>query len=111
VETRSPERAKLSEELAVLNRPLEGEVEYYDEAPRWRATWVFAAVLLLAAIGCAGYLLLARGHRADDGAAGSGAVVPAKAPASEAVSARPEPEPESDPPAPSAGAARFARTR
>jgi hypothetical protein len=69
VETRSPERVKLSEELAILNRPLEDEVEYYDEAPPSRAKPVFAVVAVLAAIGGAGYLLLAQSHRADDNAA------------------------------------------
>jgi hypothetical protein len=69
VETRSPERVKLSEELAILNRPLEDEVEYYDEAPPSRAKPVFAVVAVLAAIGGAGYLLLGQSHRADDNAA------------------------------------------
>ena len=63
-ETRSPERVKLSEELAILNRPLEDEVEYYDEVPRSRAKPVFAAVMVLAVIGGAGYLFGQR-HRAD----------------------------------------------
>jgi len=66
-ETRSPERVKLSEELAILNRPLEDEVEYYDEVPRSRAKPVFAAVMVLAAIGGAGYLFGQR-HRADSDA-------------------------------------------
>jgi hypothetical protein len=67
-ETRSPERVKLSEELAILNRPLEGEVEYYDAVPRSRAKPVFAAVMVLAVIGGAGYLFGQR-HRADHDAA------------------------------------------
>ena len=64
LETRSPERAKLSEELAVLNRPLEDEVEYYDEVRRSRAKPVFAAVMFVAALAGAGYLLLAQRDRA-----------------------------------------------
>jgi hypothetical protein len=107
VETRSPERIKLSEELAVLNRPLADEVEYYDEVPRSRAQPVFAAVMVLAVIGGAGYLFGQR-HRADHNAvappmrqgeqasstgaslsASAGtAVVPAKAPATEPVPTR-----------------------
>jgi hypothetical protein len=120
-ETRSPERAKLSEELAVLNRPLEGDIEYYDEVPRSRMKPVLA-VVVLAAIACAGYLWLAQRHRADD----RPAVVPAKMPATEPARApvapaaaspaagaasstldRPDdPEPEGDPPLPSAAAGR-----
>lgn len=107
VETRSPERIKLSEELAVLNRPLEDEIEYYDEVPRSRAKPVFAAVMVLAVIGGAGYLFGQR-HRTDDNAAArfmrqgeqasaigaplsasaGTAVVPAKAPATEPVPTR-----------------------
>jgi hypothetical protein len=66
VETRSPERVKLSEELAILNRPLEDEVEYYDEVPPRHGKWLLAVVTVLAAIAGAGYLLLAQRHRPDD---------------------------------------------
>jgi hypothetical protein len=105
VETRSPERIKLSEELAVLNRPLEEEVEYYDPVPRSRAKPVVAVVMVLA-LGGAGYSLLAQRHRAADdhaadrsmrqgeqvsaigaprSASAGNAVVPTKAPATEPV--------------------------
>jgi hypothetical protein len=108
VETRSPERAKLSEELAVLNRPLEDDVEYDDEVGRSRAKPLFAAVMFVAALAGAGYLLLAQRDRAGDEAAArharqgeptapigarlpasaSDAVVPAKTPATEPAAAR-----------------------
>jgi hypothetical protein len=104
VETRSPERIKLSEELAVLDRPLEEEIEYYDPVPRSRAKPVVAVVMVLA-LGGAGYSLLAQRHRADDRAADHSmrqgeqasaigaplsasagtALVPTKAPATEPV--------------------------
>jgi hypothetical protein len=56
---RSPERAKLSEELAILNRPLDDEIEYYDEAPvrRWPRRVTFLIVLAAGVFG--GYLFLA----------------------------------------------------
>jgi hypothetical protein len=130
-ETRSPERVKLSEELAILNRPLEDEVEYYDEVPPSRAKPVLAAMVVLVALGGAGYLLLAQRHSADDNAAAGpvrqgeqpspiGAqlsasaatpVVPTKppGPAAEAASSTSgtlrEIDPEGDPPMPSAAAA------
>lgn len=103
VDTRSPERIKLSEELAILNRPLEDEIEYYDEVPPSRAKPVFAVVAVLAALGGAGYLL-AQPDRADDNtvapstrkgervsaigipsASANAAVVPANAPPTEPV--------------------------
>jgi hypothetical protein len=49
LERRSPERAMLSEELAILNRPLEDEIEYYDEIPVRRWPRRVAIVLALAA--------------------------------------------------------------
>ncbi|HEY7373345.1 MAG TPA: hypothetical protein VIF57_14375 [Polyangia bacterium] len=85
-ETRSPERVKLSEELAVLNRPLPEEIEYYDEVPRGNGKRALAALMLLAALGGAGYLLAQR-HGGDDSAAASAAVVPAQAPAAEPAQA------------------------
>jgi hypothetical protein len=50
---RSPERAMLSEELAILNRPLEDEVEYYDETPsrRWPKRVAFVTAFAAAVIG------------------------------------------------------------
>jgi hypothetical protein len=119
-ETRSPERVKLSEELAILNRPLEGEVEYYDEVPRSRAKPVFAAVMVLAVIGGAGYLFGQR-HRADhdavafpirpgEQASSTGESLSASAgtavvPASSVSQIPGELEPEGDPPVPSAAVA------
>ena len=108
METRSPERVKLSEELAILNRPLEDEVEYYDEVPPSRAKPALAVVAALAALAGAGYLLAQR-DRADDNAtarpvherepassvgtplpaSSDPAVAPAKAPESDPVPTRP----------------------
>jgi hypothetical protein len=50
----------LNQELAVLDRPLEGEVEYYDERPPrgWRA----GATGLVLTLVCGGGLLLALGR-------------------------------------------------
>jgi hypothetical protein len=52
-------RAKLSQELQILDRPLEVEAEYYDELPasRWPGRLAFLAGLTL--ILTVGYLLLA----------------------------------------------------
>jgi len=112
-ETRSPERVKLSEELALLNRPLEDEVEYYDEVPRGRTKTLFAAAMVVAALGGAGYPFLVQRHRADDAAAPattglpvapSAASPPAEAGSSTSGESR-EAEPEGDPPVPPAAAA------
>lgn len=59
MEHRSRERALLSEELAVLNRPLEGDVEYYDEIPARRWPKRLAASLVLAAAAVGAYPLVA----------------------------------------------------
>jgi hypothetical protein len=50
---RSRERALFSEELAVLNRPLENDVEYYDEIPvrRWPKRLAVTVVFAAAALG------------------------------------------------------------
>jgi hypothetical protein len=98
METRSPDRVKLSEELAVLNRPLDDEVEYYDEGERSRAKPVLAAMLVIAALGGAGYRWLAQRHHADDHAA---AAPSPEAEAGSATSGEPgEAAPEGDPPMP-----------
>jgi hypothetical protein len=57
-ERRSPERAKLSEELAVLNRPLEDEIEYLDEVPVRRWPKRVAIMLALAAGVLGAYFLV-----------------------------------------------------
>ena len=58
LERRSRERAMLSEELAILDRPLEDEVEYYDEAPVRRWPKRVAVVLALAAGVLGAYLFV-----------------------------------------------------
>jgi hypothetical protein len=49
-ERRSPERSLLSEELAVLDRPLEDDIEYYDEVPMRRWPKRLAVACALAAV-------------------------------------------------------------
>ena len=64
-----PRRSTLetfNEEMAVLDRPLDGEVEYYDEAPvrpsAWRRVGMFVAVAAI--IGVGGSVVMSR-HRAQ----------------------------------------------
>jgi hypothetical protein len=101
LETRSPERIKLSEELAILDRPLEDEIEYYDEAPRSRAKPALVVLMILAALG-GGYLLLTQRHRADvpDKALET---EPMRTPSRSESPAAPEPEGDPPPSAPGAG--------
>jgi len=56
-----------NEELSVLERPLEGEVEFYDEPKprRWRARVIGAAIFV---VGCGAYLGVLR-HRSTAEAA------------------------------------------
>ena len=58
LERRSRERAMLSEELAILDRPLEDEVEYYDAVPVRRWPRRLALVLAVAAGVLGAYLLV-----------------------------------------------------
>ena len=54
-----------NDEMAVLDRPLEGDVEYADEAPRpsrMRGVALFAGVVL--GMGMAGGVMLSRRHAA-----------------------------------------------
>jgi len=55
---RSLERARLSEELAILNRPLEDEEPFYEELPRSRIRPIVAALALLVLAGGAGYFAI-----------------------------------------------------
>jgi tetratricopeptide (TPR) repeat protein len=63
---RSAERALLSEELAVLNRPLASDVEYYDELPRprWRKLALTLGVVVF--VSGASFLLRARRLRPSE---------------------------------------------
>jgi nucleoid-associated protein YgaU len=59
---------EFNEELAALERPLEGEVEYFDEAPppsRWRQAAALFTVVVVVGVG--GALLISR-NRASAGA-------------------------------------------
>jgi hypothetical protein len=52
---RSPERAALSEELAVLDRPLADDIDFYDERPPRRWSMGLGLVVVLAAAAVGGY--------------------------------------------------------
>ena len=58
---------EFNEELAVLERPLEGEVEYFEDAQppsRWRQAGAFLAVVVVVGVG--GSLLISRNRAAAD---------------------------------------------
>lgn len=60
-----PRRSTLetfNEELAVLDRPIEGDVEYYDELPPKRRSWLRPVGVALVAIIGGGFLALS-GHQ------------------------------------------------
>jgi hypothetical protein len=73
-----------NEEMSVLDRPMEVEVEFYDEPRprRWRVPAIGAAIFVLS---CGAYLGLLRHRRAAEAA--SAATVPAAAPAPVVASA------------------------
>jgi hypothetical protein len=98
----------------VLNRPLEDEVEYYEEVPPARGKRLLTVAAFFAAIAGAGYLLLAQRHRADDNATArslhedgqaSPVATPRAAPAGTAATPG-KLEPEGDPSPPPAAARR-----
>ena len=99
-----------NEELAVLERPLEGEVEYFDDAQppsRWRQAGAFFAVVVVVGVG--GALLISRNRAAADArelAAGqaSPAAAVAAAPPSPALAAAQTPPAPAAPEAPAAAA-------
>jgi hypothetical protein len=62
---RSSERAQLSEELAILNRPLLDDVEYYDQVPRSGLRRAIGVLAVLALIGGGGYFALRHGHQLE----------------------------------------------
>ena len=47
-----------NEELALLDRPLEGEVEYYDERPRRRQRWAVTSPVIIGSVFFAGAAVL-----------------------------------------------------
>jgi hypothetical protein len=93
-----PRRSTLetfNDEMAALDRPIEGEVEYFDEAPppsRWRQAG--GLVVVMAIVGVGGALLISR-HRAaaDPHAQASPPVAPAPAAPAPVVAAVPSPAP------------------
>ena len=99
---------RFNDELSVLDRPLEAEVEYYDDPPRrpWRRA--AAALGVLALVGAGAFTtVLALGRRSASAAAGDGeaakvAVVlqpaPSPMPAAAAPPATPTPAVDSRPP-------------
>jgi hypothetical protein len=72
-----------NEEMAVLDRPLENEVEYYDETPPAKGRKLGALAGAMLVLGAAGFLLLSR-------ASGS---TPATPPLAIAAPAAPAPSP------------------
>jgi len=111
-----PRRSTLetfNDEMAVLERPLEGDVEYYDEpAPRsaWRRMGMF--VVVVGVIGAGGAVVMSRHHAqaaADAQASASApapvlvaAAAPAVAPLPPSQAAMPTPAPAALEAAPSA---------
>ena len=100
-----------NDELAVLERPLEGEVEYFDEAQppsRWRQAVAFFAVVVV--VGAGGALLISRNRASADARelaaaqAPPAAAVVAAAPPSPAVAAEQTPPAPAAPEAPAAAA-------
>ena len=78
---------EFNEELAALERPLEGEVEYFDEAQppsRWRQAGAFFAVVVVVGVG--GALLISRNRASADARELAAAQAP---PAAAAVAAAP----------------------
>jgi hypothetical protein len=103
--TRKTTLETFNDEMAVMDRPLEGEEEFYDEPRprRWRVPAIGAAIF---ALSCGAYLGLAR-HRGVADAA-TVATAPAPPSARAAVAAAPAPEPAAAPaaaPAPGEAAA------
>jgi len=75
-------------EMSLLERPLEGEVEYFDEAPppsRWRRVGLFAGIVVVMGLG--GGLVLSRQRQAtaETPAQAAAQPAPAAAPAARAV--------------------------
>lgn len=85
---------RFNDELSVLERPLEGDIEYYDEAPppaRWRKLGAF---VLVAGLTCGGSLFVMRHSSHREAVAPSSATVSA-APAAAAPGASPPSSPTS----------------
>ncbi len=92
---------RFNDELSVLERPLEGDVEYYDEAPppsRFRRVGAF---VLVAGLTCAGSLFVMR-HFANRAAVAPPAPVPVAiaAPIAAPAAAEPAVAPPSPPSSP-----------
>src|SRR4051812_12612070 len=99
-----------NEEMAVLDRPLEGDVEYADEAPRrsrMRGVALFAGVVL--GMGLGGGVMLSRRHAAAPPSAEAAppamAAMAAAAPAAAPTVLAAQVEPKAAPEAPAAEAA------
>ena len=75
-----------NDELSLLDRPIEGDVEYFDEAPkrsRWKGVALFAGVVIGMGMG-GGVVLSRRQAAAQSGAQVALAAAPAPAPAAAA---------------------------
>lgn len=66
--TWSAERVRLSEELAILDRPLENDVEYFDEPgpSRWRGVKLVVLAFVMGAIGYGAFPALKRSPSTRD---------------------------------------------
>ena len=102
-----PRRSTLetfNEEMSVLDRPLEGEVEYYDEAPSrlsaWRRVGMFVGVAVL--IGVGGAVVMSRHHAQAAAAAQPAAPASAVVIATAAPAVVPPPALVAEQPAPAA---------
>lgn len=73
-----------NEEMSVLDRPLEGEVEYYDEPRprRWKVPAIGLVIFVVSSVG--GYLALAHGRAASARPTLATAPIPPAAPAAAA---------------------------
>jgi hypothetical protein len=87
--------APVDEEMALLDRPFEGEPEFYDEVPRSRSAKIAAAVVFLLVAGVGGYF----GLRPRTRPARPAPAITAKTPAAPArLAPPPAPPPQPSPP-------------
>ena len=93
-----------NEELAILDRPLEGEVEYYDERPRRRERWGGTSAVIIGFVFFAGAGVLFFSHADPDTIIAAAQAAAATAPTpppppSPTVDVQPTAVPEIPPPA------------
>jgi len=74
-----------NEELALLDRPLEGEVEYYDERPRRRQRWAVTSPVIIGSVFFAGAAVLFLSRPDPDTIIAAAQAAAARAPAAPQV--------------------------